>query len=132
MPLQTYNNAKKRPLELFPIRLTEPIRHLFFKKMQILPLDNLILYSKIKFMHNFTYSKRPFSFQGTWMRNMDRNPILNLRHANDYYILPAAFTSLKRLPLFTFPSLWNGEHVSKSDQNSKSYLRSLKKHLIDM
>jgi len=110
MPLQTYNNAKKGHLNYYQFFLPSPYGTFFFL-IQILPLDNLILYSQLKFMHNFTYNKQPFSFQGTWMRNMDRNPMLNLRNANDYYIFPAVFTSLKRLPLFTFPSLWNGEHV---------------------
>jgi len=101
-----------------------------FKHLQILPIEKLILYSKLKFMHSFIHNKLPFSFNETWVRNRDRNPRLNLRNAQELYIKPSNYTSIKRLPLFTFPSLWNQEDPSKSTPEQKQYLRSLKTRLI--
>ena len=102
-----------------------------FKELKILPLEKLISYSKIKFMHNFVHQKLPFSFNETWMKNNERNPGLNLRNAQDYFVKPSIFTTLKRLPLFTFPSLWNSETALKDIQDSKIFLRSLKIRLLN-
>jgi hypothetical protein len=102
-----------------------------FKDLKILPLEKLISYSKLKFMHNFVNQKLPFSFNETWIKNIERNPGLNLRNAQDFYIKPINYISIKRLPLFTFPSLWNQEHHSKSIPDSAKYLRSLKIRLLN-
>jgi hypothetical protein len=102
-----------------------------FKDLKILPLEKLISYSKLKFMHNFVNQKLPFSFNETWIKNIERNPRLNLRNAQDFYIKPIHYISIKRLPLFTFPSLWNQEHHSKSIPDSAKYLRSLKIRLLN-
>jgi hypothetical protein len=81
-------------------------------------------------MHSFTFNYLPPSFLGMWSKNIDRDPTYNLRNADNYYIPPAKFTTLKRLPLFTFPLLWNTELHSKEEMNSKTYLRSLKSRLL--
>jgi len=96
-----------------------------FKKLQILPVEQMITYSKLKFMHNFTFNRLPPSFQGMLSRNIDRDPAYNLRNAENFFITPIKF-----MPLFSFPALWNNENVSKEDPNSKSYLRSLKSRLL--
>ncbi len=72
----------------------------------------------------------PFSFNETWITNIERNPRLNLRNAQEFYIRPVNFISLKRLPLFNFPSVWNQEHHSKSLPDFKLYKRSVKSHLL--
>ena len=102
-----------------------------FKELKILPLDKLILYSKLKFMHSFVHNRLPFSFNETWIQNLVRNPRLNLRNAQDFHIRPVNFISIKRLPLFTFPTLWNQEHPSKSTPAPIQYLRSLKTRLLN-
>jgi len=101
-----------------------------FKKLQILPIDKLITYSKLKFMHNFIFNRIPQSFQGMWSRNIDIRPAYNLRNGDNLHISPIKFLSLKRLPHFTFPALWNQENESKENQNSNLYLRSLKSRLL--
>jgi len=101
-----------------------------FKALQILPLEQLLTYSKLKFMHNFTNKNLPLTFHRMWSKNIERDPAYNLRNSQNYFIQPAKFTSLKRLPLFSFPALWNSEHHSKEEQNSKIYLRSLKSRLL--
>jgi len=102
-----------------------------FKILKILPIDKMIILSKLKFMHSFANNRLPFSFNETWMKNIERNPGLNLRNAQDYFIKPSIFSTLKRLPLFTFPSLWNSEIALKDIQDSKKLLRSLKFRLLN-
>jgi len=101
-----------------------------FKLLKILPLDKMILYSKLKFMHLYANNSLPFSFNESWVRNIERNPGLNLRNAQNYFIKPCTYTTIKRLPLFTFPSLWNSENNSKESADTKKYLRSLKDRLL--
>jgi len=101
-----------------------------FKTLQILPVDKLIHFSKIKFMHNYVHNRLPFSFNETWVKNIERNPRLNLRNAQEFFIKPVIFTSIKRLPLFNFPAVWNQEHQSKLMPDSNPFLRSLKARLI--
>ena len=101
-----------------------------FKNLQILPINQLSTYCKLKFMHSFTFNYLPPSFHGMWSKNIDRDPAYNLRNADNYYIPPVKFTTLKRLPLFTFPLLWNSELHSKEEMNSRIYLRSLKSRLL--
>ena len=45
---------------------TEPL----FKKLQILPLPDLISHSKIQFMQRFSQNFLPISFQDTWIKTM--------------------------------------------------------------
>jgi len=101
-----------------------------FIDLQILPFEKLITFSKLKFMHKFVHNRLPFSFNETWITNIERNPRLNLRNAQEFYIRPVNFISLKRLPLFNFPSVWNQEHHSKSLPDFKFYQRSLKSRLL--
>ncbi len=48
-----------------------------FKQLGILPLNELIKYSNLKFMHNFLHKKLPLSFHEMWITNRERNPNLN-------------------------------------------------------
>ncbi len=57
-----------------------------FKEKQILPLDDLIKYSTLKFMHKFAHGKLPISFHDTWITNRLRNPNLALRNADHLYV----------------------------------------------
>ena len=57
-----------------------------FKTLQILPVDKLIHFSKIKFMHNYVHNRLPFSFNETWVKNIERNPTCK-RHASEYAVI---------------------------------------------
>jgi hypothetical protein len=57
-----------------------------FSEKKILPLDKLIEYSRIKFMHNFHFKQLPISFAETWRTNAERNPDRILRNADDLYV----------------------------------------------
>ena len=48
---------------------TEPL----FKKLQVLPLPDLITFSKLQFMHRFSQKFLPSSFNNTWIKNLIRN-----------------------------------------------------------
>jgi hypothetical protein len=102
-----------------------------FKQTGILPLENLVKYSNIKFMHKFIHNKLPFSFSETWITNRARNPNLELRNVDDLYIPPHNFATTKRFPLFSFPRIWNDEPVTKYNPPLKLYLKSVKSAMIN-
>ena len=102
-----------------------------FKKLKILPLDQLIKYSQLKFMHSFHFGSTPLSFVDTWVTNRSRNPLANLRNSKDLYISAHNFTSILRLPLFAFPRVWNEETNHKENPNAKQYLKSLKNRIFE-
>jgi hypothetical protein len=101
-----------------------------FKKLKILPLSKQIQYSQIKFMRDFHFNLTPISFTDMWVTNNSRNPNLQLRNGNDLHIPAHHYQSIKRLPKFQFPMVWNREDPSKLNENRIRYLRHLKNRLI--
>ncbi len=57
-----------------------------FANLEILPLDELITYHRLKFMHSYHFQKLPISFAQLWRTNAERNPERVLRNAHDYFI----------------------------------------------
>jgi hypothetical protein len=102
-----------------------------FKTNQILPLDEMIKFSKLKFMHCYIHRNLPLSFHEMWPFNRDVNPNRVLRNANDLRIPAHHFATIKRLPLFNFPSVWNEEEERKFNPSSKVYCCQLKKSLLN-
>ena len=47
-----------------------------FKQLKILPIEKLIKFANLKFMHNYVHGKLHFSFYETWVTNRARNPNL--------------------------------------------------------
>ena len=85
---------------------TEPL----LKKLEILPLPDLISFAKILFMHRFVQKFLPASFNDTWyynsVRNIGENEIqlrnhlqINLQHSN--------LARLDIFPWYNFPKLWH-------------------------
>ena len=118
-----------------------------FSKLEILPLEQLILYNRLKFMHNYYFRKLPFSFHNLWLTNAERNPVhelrnvndyfipphrIELRNANDYFIPPHRIELVKRMPLFSFPAAWNAETDEKFILSQPVYLKCLRKRLLLM
>jgi hypothetical protein len=103
-----------------------------FADMSILPLDQLIKYHSLKFMHSFSFNNLPFSFSEMWIKNRARNQNLNLnlRNAEDLFVPPHKLATLKRMPLFNFPRLWNQENNSKNNPVLHQYLKSVKRALF--
>jgi hypothetical protein len=60
-------------------------------------------------MHNYYFRKLPFSFHNLWPTNAERNPIWELRNANDYFIPRHRIELVKRMPLYSFHAAWNAE-----------------------
>ena len=84
---------------------TEPL----FKKLQILPLPDLITFSKLQFMHRFSQKFLPLSFNDTWVKNSVRNIGENEIQLRNRYQLQNFYSNLARLdsfPLFSFPKIW--------------------------
>ena len=85
---------------------TEPL----LKKLEILPLPDLISFAKIQFMHRFVQKFLLASFNDTWyynsVRNIGENEIqlrnhlqINLQHSN--------LARLDVFPWYNFPKLWH-------------------------
>jgi len=93
---------------------TEPL----FKKLEILPLPDLISFNCLQFFHRYSINYLPLSFIGTWTRNIERQQSqqIYLRNQYDYDIPFARLTSTSKFPLTSFPKLWN----SLNDENLKN------------
>jgi hypothetical protein len=102
-----------------------------FVQHGILPIESLIHYNRIKFMHSYYFKKLPISFAELWLLNSERNPDRMLRNANDYYIPQPRIELVKRLPLFSFPTTWNSESDDKFTASQPTFLKRLKKKLLD-
>ena len=84
---------------------TEPL----FKKLQVLPLPDLITFSKLQFMHRFSQKFLPSSFNDTWIKNSIRNigeNEIQLRNFNQLQHAHSSLSSLDVFPLYNFPKLW--------------------------
>jgi len=97
-----------------------------FKQSGILPLNDLIQYSALKFMHKFKHNKLPFSFNETWITNRARNIEIALRNTENLYVPAHKLATLKRFPLFSFPKIWNQDTNDKLNPSLKIYLKNLK------
>jgi hypothetical protein len=101
-----------------------------FKELKILPLDELIKYSNVKFMHFYYLKQLPMSFNGMWITNEERNPERVLRNANDLYVPAHRLEMVKRMPLFAFPTVWNNALGNKNNRKHHAYMRELKSLLL--
>ncbi len=59
-----------------------------FAKHKILPVNELIYFCKVKFMHSYMFGRLPPSFFETWQTNRERNVARELRNADYLYVLP--------------------------------------------
>jgi hypothetical protein len=139
--INIYGCANQTTLNKLKIKQKEAIRIIsgagyrdhtkpLFKSLNILPLEELIKFSALKFMHSFTNGKLPLIFNDIWVKNAVRNPERVLRNNNNLNVPAHHFATLKRLPLFTFPRLWNEEPERKNNPNVNVYQRQLKTHLL--
>jgi hypothetical protein len=102
-----------------------------FKTLKILPIDKLIKLFNLKFRHNFAHGRLPLSFVDMWITNRARNPNLELRNAEDFYVPAHKFASLKRFPYFQFPKIWNEANILKRNLSKSAFIRSLKIALLN-
>jgi len=139
--MNVYGCANKTALEKLRIKQKQAIRIItnsgfrdhtepLFAKLNIMNIDMLIKYSALKFMHNYVNRKMPLSFANTWITNRERLPNRELRNADDFYIWPHNYATLKRMQLFNFPKLWNETENHKQNPVLSQFLSSTKKLLF--
>jgi hypothetical protein len=101
-----------------------------FSQLKILPLDHMISLSILKFMHSFYHNLLPVSFNDTWITNRVRFPERELRNAEQLFTPAHNYVTLKRLPLFKFPSIWNTAGPEKNNPVQHRFMRTLKRQLL--
>jgi len=74
-----------------------------FIQHAILPFDKLITQSQLHFMHAIEYKYAPPSFEDTWQKNRDRDPAVNLRNADDFYITRPRTETFKKSTFYAIP-----------------------------
>ena len=103
-----------------------------FKKHHILPYDLLIKQSQLTFMHTIEHKLAPRSFANTWVRNINREPAINLRNANDFYLPQPRTETFKKSTYYALPAAWNSlTPFLKYQPNKLTFKWALKAHLLD-
>ncbi len=81
-------------------------------------------------MDSFTHNLLPFSFRGTWITNRERIPERELRNADQLYVPQHNYATLKRMPLFNFPTVWNNlADPDKFNPRQHIFIKKMKKAL---
>ena len=111
---------------------TEPL----FKKLQILPLPDLITFNKLQFMHRFVQKFLPESFNLIWHRNSIRNigeNEIQLRNAEQFQPIHTSMFSLDKFPLYDFPKIWQNfpDEQIKFIRNKIEFDSKLKQFFLD-
>jgi hypothetical protein len=102
-----------------------------FIQHAILPFDKLILQSQLNFMHAIEYKYAPPSFNDTWQKNRDRDPDVNLRNADDYYLTRPRTETFKKSTFYAIPTAWNDLIPElKYQENKYTFKWALKAHLL--
>ena len=103
-----------------------------FKKLEILPLKECAIYTKILFIYDYINGKLPESFLNTWLKRRDLNPRI-LRNSNMFDVKKPKFTSIERFPKFNFQDLWNkicnNENLTSNIRRTK-FCKNLKESLL--
>jgi hypothetical protein len=100
-----------------------------FISNEILPLNQLFKLEKAKFMYKFYNKLLPSSFNNMWSRNSVQQGNRELRNANNLITPAHHYDSLKKLPLFNFPTFWNSLDDFKFLPNFNSFKFILTQHL---
>jgi hypothetical protein len=101
-----------------------------FAQLKILPIDQLIKLNNLKFMHSYFHNSLPFSFRNLWLTNRERLPARELRNADQLYIPAHNYATLKRMPLFNFPAIWNATGPEKNDPRKHRFIKQMKMTLL--
>jgi hypothetical protein len=105
-----------------------------FKKLEILPLPNLIEFFNIKVMQRFVQKFLPEAFNSTWITNFIRREgqsQISLRNDDDLYAPPAKLSLTSNHPLSTLPIIWDSfpDEGIKFIRNKPEFDKSLKSYL---
>jgi hypothetical protein len=107
---------------------TEPI----FIHLNILPLDSLIQFNLLTFMHKYINFKVPKTFAHTWPTNFEyNNNLREMRRSGDFYIQRCHSNKLKKHPFFNLPLQWNNfVHQTKFILEPLEFKYELKRFLM--
>ena len=111
---------------------TEPL----FKKLQILPLPDLITFTKLQFMQRFSQQFLPDSFNNTWVRNdiraIGENEI-QLRNHADLQPNFSTYFALDKFPLYNYPKIWQNfsDEQIKFIRNKNEFDTKLKSYFLN-
>jgi Reverse transcriptase (RNA-dependent DNA polymerase) len=103
---------------------TQPL----FQDLKIMPLNILISYTQSLLMHSIVHKYGPEALHNTWTTNLERNPNLLLRNANDLYVPRARTEHTKKLPYFALSKLWNDLPDLKLTPNPITFKILIKEH----
>jgi len=111
---------------------TEPI----FKKLEILPLPDLITFAQLQFMHRYVNNMLPSSFSGKWEYAGNRNIGINnmqLRHNKDLIVPFARIALTAKMPHSNLPKIWNlfRENELKTEKSPTRFDTELKKFFLN-
>ena len=108
---------------------TEPL----FKSSLILKLTDLYEYQVTLFMFDYIANKLPISFHNTFKFNRDIENARITRQSDLLYVKRCRSQYASRLPLFSFPTIWNRLSISLNNSTSRSLFKyNLKMKLISV
>jgi hypothetical protein len=107
-----------------------------FKKLNVLPVKDLILFFKLQYMHQYVQGFLPSAFSGEWRTTgelaAENMPNLRNRDYNDFIVPFARLTITERFPLSSFPKAWNefNEFEIKFLRDKSEFNSKLKSYLL--
>jgi hypothetical protein len=104
-----------------------------FKSLNILTYQQLIIYSKLNFMHSVIYSYCPKSFINIWKQNNEpnHNEMRTLRNSDRLEITHPRIELFKKSPIYSLPKLWNELDDTRFHQCKTTFSISIKDKLLD-
>jgi len=107
-----------------------------FKKLNILPLPDLITFFRIQFMQKFQFGLLPSAFVDVWttmaarhQQNLHNYP---LRNSENLYIPPARLATTEKHPYHLLPKIWaEFNDPIKFIRNREEFNSKLKKYFFD-
>jgi hypothetical protein len=104
-----------------------------FKSLNILTYQQLIIYSKLNFMHSVIYSYCPKSFINIWKQNNEpnHNEMRTLRNSDRLEITHPRIELFKKFPIYSLPKLWNELDDTRFHQCKTTFSISIKDKLLD-
>jgi hypothetical protein len=100
-----------------------------FKLLGILPLNELAILSKSLLLHSIVHKYGPRILENQWQTNGERNPNVELRNRDDLYVSTATSEQVSKLPVISFPKLWNSLPIEKLYPNRFLFSNLLKEYL---
>ncbi len=92
---------------------------ILFKNLEILPVTQQIVYSKLQFMFDYVNHRLPCSFDNLWIRNSTRTARV-LRNNQQYNVPFVRLETFKKFPYSDLPKLWNEIIIPNTNPNPEN------------